>query len=38
MRDLNVDTLQGYACWGVAAALGVVVATIIVLSVVEWVS
>lgn len=37
MNKLDADTIQGYACWTVAGALGIVVAIIIVLSVVEWV-
>jgi hypothetical protein len=30
------DTLQGYACWAVAATLGVVIAIIIIASAVTW--
>ena len=38
MKALRSETVQGYACWGVAAVLGGVVAMIVVLSVIEWVS
>jgi hypothetical protein len=33
---MDRDTLQGYACWAVAAALGLVIVIIIVASVVTW--
>jgi hypothetical protein len=32
------DTLQGYACWAVAAILGIVVLVIVVASILRWVS
>jgi hypothetical protein len=38
MRDIDMDTLQGYACWAVASALGILVMTIVVISIVRWVS
>ncbi len=38
MRDIDAETIQGYACWAIAAALGILVLTIVVLSVIEWVS
>lgn len=38
MRGIESDTIQGYACWAIAALLGLVVATVIVLSLIEWVS
>src|SRR5262249_30602518 len=34
----HVDSIQGYLCLGVAAALGLTVLTIVALSVVNWVS
>lgn len=34
---MDSETIQGYACWAVAGALGLVVATIVVLSLIEWV-
>jgi hypothetical protein len=33
---MDRDTLQGYACWAVAATLGVVIAIIIVTGVATW--
>jgi hypothetical protein len=36
VRGLDLDTIQGYACWAIAAALGILVATIVVISVVRW--
>lgn len=33
---MDRDTLQGYACWAVAAMLGIVVAIIVTASVVTW--
>jgi hypothetical protein len=35
---MNKDTLQGYACLTVACALGLVVATIMVASVIHWIT
>jgi hypothetical protein len=35
---MNLDTLQGYACWTVAAALALTALTIVVLSIVNWVT
>jgi hypothetical protein len=37
MKGLDLDTIQGYACWAIAAALGVLVMTIVVISVIRWV-
>ena len=37
MRNIDAETLQGYACWAVAGALGLLVLTIVILSIVEWV-
>jgi hypothetical protein len=34
----NKDTLQGYACLAVAGALGLVILTIMIASVVHWVT
>jgi hypothetical protein len=34
----NKDTLQGYACLAVASTLGVVILTIMIASVVHWVT
>ena len=33
---MDRDTLQGYACWAVAAALGIVVSVIVIASIVSW--
>ncbi len=33
---MDRDTFQGYACWAVAAALGVAIVIIIVTSLVTW--
>jgi hypothetical protein len=33
---MDRDTLQGYACWAVAAALGIVVTVIVIASVLHW--
>jgi hypothetical protein len=33
---MDRGTLQGYACWAVAATLGVVIAIIVLTSVVTW--
>ena len=35
---MDMDTLQGYACWAVAGALGLLVTTIVLISIVRWVS
>ena len=35
---MNKDTLQGYACLAVAFMLGLVVVTIMVASVVHWIT
>jgi hypothetical protein len=33
---MDRDALQGYACWAVAAALGIVVTVIVIASIVSW--
>ena len=33
---MDRDTLQGYACWAIAAVLGTVVAIIVIASIVSW--
>lgn len=33
---MDLETLQGYACWAVAAALAVTVLVIVVASIVSW--
>jgi hypothetical protein len=35
---MNKDTLQGYACLAVASTLGLVIMTIMIASVVHWVT
>ncbi len=33
---MDRDTLQGYACWVIAAILGTVIAIIVIASVLHW--
>jgi hypothetical protein len=33
---MNPDTIQGYACWAVAATLAAIVVVIIVASILNW--